>query len=393
MEREIVLSEHALDMLEIADMALASAQGLAITDVHTDAQITKDWLETVLGGGEDARLLAADCTEGHDGMTVRRRWSLQWNEGGKLSGLPENVFIKVTPDEPYLRETLALLHMAEHEVRFYNTMQKNVSSISPKPYFGAFYPGGRFILLTENLESEGKTPYWLHHHCSIEHAKAVCTALAELHATFWESDRFETDLGWVRPRTQRFGRKWHIRSFETARAAYPDTEFGKNMPDEIRAILDLWSEGYEEVYKYWESLPTTVLHGDSHLGNTYANPDGSAGFFDWQVILRGNGLRDVSYFIGSALSNQDRATNERLIVDHYLTELRNRGIDLNPDAAWADYCLFGLDRFDAHMKTCVFGGYGHSEDGRMRGRDTIFGSFIDNNVLGLLQTVLKNGSV
>ena len=167
MERETALSEHALDMLEIADVALASAQGLAITDVHTDAQITKDWLETVLSGGEDARLLAASCAEGHDGMTVRRRWSLQWNEAGELSGLPKNVFIKVTPDEPYLRETLAVLHMAEHEVRFYNTMQKDVSSISPKSYFGAFYPGGRFILITENLETEGKTPYWLHHHCSI----------------------------------------------------------------------------------------------------------------------------------------------------------------------------------------------------------------------------------
>ena len=46
MERETALSEHALDMLEIADVALASAQGLAITDVHTDAQITKDFRRT-----------------------------------------------------------------------------------------------------------------------------------------------------------------------------------------------------------------------------------------------------------------------------------------------------------------------------------------------------------
>lgn len=388
------LHEHALDMLEQADMALAHAPELPIDEVHKEEQITSDWLGEVLSEGvPGASLVQAECVEGHDGMTQRRRWQIEWNVAGKAAGLPEHVFIKATPKEPYLRETLAMLHMAEHEVRFYDTLQPDLTDISPKGFYGRYYPGGRFILVTEELESEGKRPFWLHDTCTIEHARAVCTALARLHARFWETPRFGTDLGWVRPRLEKFGRKWHRASYDTARAKYAETDFGQAMPDEVRQILELWSRDCLKVYDYWATLPQTVLHGDSHFGNTYAMADGRAGFFDWQVIFRGHCLRDVTYFLGSALSNEDRIAHEAGLLDHYLEQLTGQGVTLDRARAVRDFNLLSLERFDAHMKTHVFGGYGHTEDARRRGRDAVFGGMVDNGVLDLLKHVLKHGSL
>ena len=392
--RSGILHEHALDMLEAADLALSHIDDIGLEEVHRAEQITPAWLESVLSAGvPEARLEQAECVEGHDGMTDRRRWRLSWDTAGEQARLPEAIFVKATPDKPYLRETLSMLHMAEHEVRFYDTLQPDVSDISPKGYFGSFHPGGRFMLITEDLEASGKRPFWLHHECSVEHARSVVTALARLHAAFWETGRFEKDLGWVRPRLTKFGRKWHRQSFQTARGKYPATELAESMPDKVRQILSLWSSNDLAIYDYWASLPQTILHGDSHLGNTYSAPDGTAGYFDWQVIFRENGLRDVSYFLGSALSNDQRTVHEKSIVEGYFDELEARGIAINRAKAWRDFALYGLDRFDAHMKTHVFGGYGHTLEGRIRGRDALFGSLVDYDVLDLMQHVVRTGSL
>lgn len=67
--------------------------------------------------------------------------------------------------------------------------------------------------------------------------------------------------------------------------------------------------------------PTTLLHGDAHVGNTYLVPDGSGkhtvGFLDWQVARRGNFALDLGYFLQGALSTEDRRRNERSILEAY----------------------------------------------------------------------------
>lgn len=47
-------------------------------------------------------------------------------------------------------------------------------------------------------------------------------------------------------------------------------------------------------------VPTTLLHGDPHIGNTYLTQDSDVGFLDWQVARRGNFSVDLGYFAGRA---------------------------------------------------------------------------------------------
>lgn len=393
-ERNEALGEYALDALEQADMTLAHAEGLTTDAPYTADQVTPGFLQEAIAGGVDgAMLLQAEIVDGHDGMTDRRRWKLTWNDTGLAAGLPSHAFAKATPHGPYLRETLSLLHMAENEVRFYVQLQADVPEIAPRAYHAAFYPGGRFLLIMEDLETRGLTPYWAHHSCSIDHAGAVIDALAQLHATYWDTKRFSGDMAWLRPRLKKFGRKWHRQSYLEARRRYAEMEFGQTLPDDIRELLTLWGNHDLAVYDYWETLAPTALHGDSHLGNTYGAPDGTAGLFDWQVMFRGHGLRDVAYFIMSALPDAMRKDHETALLNRYLDGLQSRGIGLDRQKAARDYALFILDQWDAHMKGYAFGGYGHAPEARLRTKETLVGALRDHAVSDLLGHIIRKGTL
>jgi hypothetical protein len=62
-----------------------------------------------------------------------------------------------------------------------------------------------------------------------------------------------------------------------ARRTYLETEAGRALPGELQEFLHYWNEHDAEVYAYWDSLPQTVLHGDSHLATTYAMWTGGPG--------------------------------------------------------------------------------------------------------------------
>lgn len=388
------LYAHALATLELADLALARAPMLAIDEPHRAEDITTDSLTAMLAGANpDAKLERMELADAHDGMTQRNCWHLIWNQAGQQANLPQQIFVKSTPENPYLRETLSLLHMAEHEVRFYNQIQPELDVIAPQAYYARSYPGGRFLLLMEVLEARGLKPYWQGYDCSLEHARAVLDALATLHATYWNSPRFDTDLVWVRPRTQRFGFEWHQKSFNIARQKFLEMDIVAQLPAEFIELVRFWDANDRAVYAYWDTLPQTLLHGDSHLGNTFAYPDGKAGFFDWQVIYRGHGLRDVAYFLLNSLENNVRQEYERTLVDEYLAALKARGIDLDADSAWKHYCLFALDALDANIKTTTRGGYGHATNALQRGLQCAVGSIMENETASLVQQVVRHGSL
>jgi hypothetical protein len=68
-----------------------------------------------------------------------------------------------------------------------------------------------------------------------------------------------------------------------------------------------------------------LLHGDSHTGNTYL-VDGAPRFLDWQMVHIGSAFHDLAYFIGAALTVEDRRAQEWCIVEHYLRKLQKFGV-------------------------------------------------------------------
>ena len=382
---------HSLEALAAADKALAYAGTLEFDGPTQLKQLDKNWFEQVFSTTTTAaKLESIDVVDSHDGMTCRQKIKLNWHSENAATGLPTSIFLKATPPTGHLRETLAMLHMHELETRFYTELQPELTHIAPKAFYAKAYAGGNFLMALEDIETLGYTPYWQADVVGLDHVKAVTIALASLHARYWESERLEQDLHWVRPRTRRLGWTWLRDSFTKARAEYLKTAPEELLVNGAADALSFWNTHASETFDQWEQLPSTVLHGDSHLGNTFSRPDGSAGLFDWQVMFRGNGLRDLCYFNFSAMDNQTRVQHEAAIFDVYLDALvEHGGPILNREQAWNDYCLFAFDYWDAGIKAYIYG-YGHANEGTVRGLKSCIGSITDNDSLTRLKVALAN---
>ena len=379
----------ALATLEEADLALGRVAERVTEEPHTIDAVTREWIHAVIGKSvPGAALISLTAGRGHDGMTERRKWRLEWNAEGRAADLPQRIFVKATPADVYHRETLAVMHMGYTEVNFYEQIQPSISGITPKGYYGRAYPGGRYILLLEDLEVRGLQPFWMGDYCSPAHAKAVAAAMAEYHALYWESSRFYQDLSWIRPKSRRYGRFWHAAGLHEDRIKFLDTELASDLSEDLRDFVHRYNDNVFDLHRYYDTLPPTLLHGDSHLGNSFATPDGRAGMFDWQLVFRGPAYRDLAYFVYSALTIEDRQAHETSIFDHYMDALQDRGVTPDRGQAWRDYCLLLLERWDGVFKTPLHGYFGHDPKAYQRQARSIHSALVEHDVNGLMRHAL-----
>lgn len=85
------------------------------------------------------------------------------------------------------------------------------------------------------------------------------------------------------------------------------------------------------------TLPTTVIHGDVHLGNWYRTGEGSMGLLDWQCPVVAHPSRDVAYCLASACDVDDRRVWERDLVLHHASRMRSAGFNLDDETAFTLY--------------------------------------------------------
>jgi aminoglycoside phosphotransferase (APT) family kinase protein len=138
---------------------------------------------------------------------------------------------------------------------------------------------------------------------------------------------------------------------------------------DVSAALDNHIDAY---YREFEAGPLTLLHGDSHLGNTYSMPDGRSGLLDWQVVWQGPGLREVTYWMTASLDPDVRREHERDLLDRYLEGLRAGGVTdvLGLDAAYQRYRLFAAEAWDATAMTIAWPGLQAPENSEAAWRRT-----------------------
>jgi hypothetical protein len=120
---------------------------------------------------------------------------------------------------------------------------------------------------------------------------------------------------------------WEVRMSQNAAASHHFRGYDWNR----RAILYL-----EELC---DTLPNCVLHGDTHLGNHYEEPDGTPGFFD-PMPRREPAYFELAYTITTGLDPYDRRKWERALVAHYVEELAHNGVQLDFNETMRYYALF-----------------------------------------------------
>ena len=113
---------------------------------------------------------------------------------------------------------------------------------------------------------------------TVENARALLDTVAALHGRYWQSLRFSGDLSWVETHLD-----GDLASMMNGLATVyiqheiDNENFKREMVQRLRTTGPEMLAGVQAVQRHQASLPNTLLHGDTHLGNTYMLPDGRAG--------------------------------------------------------------------------------------------------------------------
>lgn len=169
-----------------------------------------------------------------------------------------------------------------------------------------------FLMVLEDLDAGG---YPLRRETATMAEMEACLSwLANFHATF---------MGMAPKGLWPVGTYWHL-----------DTR-----PDELEALGDAaLKAAAEKIDKQLSSARyQTFVHGDAKLANfCFAEEGGQVAAVDFQYVGGGSGIKDVAYFIGSCLFENQCEEHESELLDFYFSALREalkvRAIEADPDS-------------------------------------------------------------
>jgi hypothetical protein len=311
---------------------------------RTAADLTPQYLDAVLAvEGSPCEVLDVEHLGGHAGTTARDRVALRYRDGHTSVDRPGVLFAKLAPANFSTALFVHLMGLGANEVRFYRDLAPEVPACTPRVYSAQMTADAvRFCILFEDLTARGCTFRRIGDDLGADFAEAVVVAMAAYHARFWDSARFDGDLAWlprhacdpIYPVARLMCRLAHGPSLRYFGDALPG-EFAdgiRMLYDRRDALEDVWAEG-----------PVTLIHGDPHIGNLYAEPDGTPGFLDWQLARVGQGIRDVAHFLISSLDPALRREREDALLVRYVAALKENGVeDFGLERARAQYRLHTL---------------------------------------------------
>lgn len=244
--------------------------------------------------------------------------------------LPRRLVLKTMLSSPHAPGS-----MYENEVRFYRELRDELDIEAPAA-FASHFDGatGRFGLLLEDLTGrEARFPSAIEP-VSLQEVRSILSLLASLHARFWNSPRFAGDLAWVdTPMSGGMHDVFDLIGLELIEDQVARNPFKQELIAPLgRTVAEMW-ELLWQVQRRHCRTPTTLLHGDPHLGNTYLLPGERGGLLDWQLMMRGSWAHDVTYLMVTALDPEIRRVHQLDLLGEYLDHLRAGGV---PDVVAID---------------------------------------------------------
>jgi hypothetical protein len=270
------------------------------------------------------------------GTATKAFYELDYEGTPADCALPRFICVKGSFDER-LRAYYDLGIIFVTEAAFYRDVAPQLGILLPKVLF-ADENGKEGVVVLEDLAARSvsfgdPTQAW-----TPEQVVRVLDVLAQMHATTW---------GWVAGDPLRWLTLGSRAQREGLRAMMSGDRFRElTARPQVRPYLsrtcsdhDRILQGFRRLWELDDQDPDLALgHGDAHLGQTFIQTDGSVGLLDWQSVAIMPWSKDVSYFIGSALTVEDRRTHERELLELYLRSLEARGgPSLDRHSAWQAY--------------------------------------------------------
>lgn len=320
------------------DESVTRQDGVDRPDILVPARtehITPAWLTAILAQRyPEVSVNELDILQTTQGAATRLRIAPHYAPGGD-GGLPMTLFVKSCLTK---RMLVADPHMYITEVRFFDEIRYSVNCETPGVFGSAVNEtSGRFALVLEDLTRIPAHFPTAHSGLTVSQLYPLMKTLATLHAAHWGAPGLRTRYPWLE--TSLYGKTatwWREKAIEFARfelgQSYKQRALGTDL------TLEQVFAGFSSVQAVNEHGPSTVIHGDCHIGNCYLLPDGGFGVLDWQLARIASWANDVAYAIVTALDSDSRRRGERDLLLYYLEELRQLGVEAPPfDDAWDVY--------------------------------------------------------
>jgi hypothetical protein len=268
------------------------------------------------------------------GTATKVFFDLEYSLDSNPERPPSKICIKGEFDERVRAALAVTVTGTQVEALFYNDLAPKLDLPLPRHWFGGSEPG-MGILIMENLAANGATFGTPISPWSPELVAKGLDILAKLHASTWGNDF--SGIPWL-----------HVGSPAVRQAneflmsqAYWDAHFIKDNVFQMPAPLsdrERCISGLRAMWKYDDAHAESLIHGDAHVGNTCIDHAGNPFFIDWAGPCRSCWAFDVSNFMVSALSVDDRRATEEELLRHYLEKLQaNGGRTLDWSDAWDNY--------------------------------------------------------
>lgn len=258
---------------------------------------------------------------------------LEYEVGPRTNELPRRVVLKTM-----LAAGSAPPVMYQTECRFYAEVRPTVPFEAPLCFVASFdRDSGHFGLMLEDLTARDAVFPNVTMNVTIDQVRSLVSHLAALHAKYWESPALDREFSWMAtPSSGGMEDVWKqllpiVESHTKADPWRAEIYAGLGRP-----MTELHANMLRIAATALERGPRTLLHGDTHLGNSYALGGNEMGWLDFQLSHRGCYSRDLTYLITTALSIEMRRQHERELLRFYLEEIRRLGVVHVPtwDEAW-----------------------------------------------------------
>lgn len=229
------------------------------------------------------------------------------------------------------------VHSYEVETHWYKTYNQECKTTSKTPQcFALDSDGDEVLMVLEDLDDSGYEQR--RSSVTIEDIEVCLSWLAHFHATF---------VGRKPKGLWKSGTYWHLQT----------------RPDELEVLDDIALKNAAQAID--KTLNATrypsFVHGDAKLANfcfgTEEDGRTKVAAVDFQYVGGGCGMKDVAYFIGSCLYEEDCEKLESVLLDYYFDELENALSIYQPsiDAddmiqEWRDLYYFAWADFHRFLK-------------------------------------------
>lgn len=329
----------------VGRLAMDAALGRARSFPRRVADLGPEVLSKVMG----RTVGSVTVLEGEAGTSSRARLALSGRD------VPETVFVKLSAATAATRMLGELARLGETEARFYAALAPQLGAGIPRSYGAAFDPlTGRYVVVLEDMTTAPcQFPDTLNP-LDADQMASLMEVLAGLHGSFWgrlpEKPGGGGAFGWLAAPSQDPANLLTPALMKMSARKLADRT---DVP--IEAGRYLW-ENYQRATEIVDAGSHTVLHGDSHPGNTYFR-DGRAGLLDWQVVRRGHPSRDLTYTLVLGLPVDQRRATERDLLDVYRGALAAAGgPELDRDELWTRYRQAVTYAYVSPLTTAGLGG-------------------------------------